>query len=116
MAKIRNVSGENLLVPALGGRLVLEEAVVEVEDADVYGFTCQEPNWAPADDAAATAHAAAVAAENPLDLSRSTKPQLVEYAAENGIDISGLKTKADILAAITATEVPNDPAAGGQED
>jgi hypothetical protein len=49
MAKIKNVSGEDLLVPGLGGRLVIAGAVVEVPDEVAESYTCQPPNWAPAD-------------------------------------------------------------------
>lgn len=59
MAKIKNVSGVDRHVPDLGNRLVLAGAVIEVPDADVYAYTCQEPIWAPADKAAKDAHAAA---------------------------------------------------------
>lgn len=59
MAKIKNVSGEDRLVPGLGGRLVLAGAVVEVPDEDAHAYTCQETNWAPADKAATKAHDAA---------------------------------------------------------
>jgi hypothetical protein len=47
MAKIKNVSGEARTIPLLGGRLVLDGAVVEVPDEDADSFTCQETNWAP---------------------------------------------------------------------
>lgn len=55
MPKIRNTSGENLTVPSLGGRLVLDGGVVEVSAAEVYGFT-QQSIWEPVDDAATKAH------------------------------------------------------------
>ena len=55
MAKIKNVSGEDRVVPALGGRLVMAGGVVEVSDADVYGYTQQEA-WKPVDDEAQDAH------------------------------------------------------------
>lgn len=55
MAKIKNVSGEDRVVPALGGRLVVAGGVVEVSDADVYGYT-QQDVWEPVDDAAQDAH------------------------------------------------------------
>ena len=48
MAKIRNVSGQDLLVPWLGNRLVFAGQVVDVEDAHPY--TVQASTWAPADD------------------------------------------------------------------
>lgn len=55
--KIKNVSGSDLTVPALGGRLIVDGATVEVADeADVYGFTCQEQTWAPADAATKKLH------------------------------------------------------------
>ena len=68
MAKVKNVSGEDRIVQ---GRLVLAGAVLEVPADEVWSYTCQEPNWAPADDEAqavhddayATAHAVEVALE-----------------------------------------------------
>lgn len=63
MAKIRNVSGNDLVVPSLGGRLVLAGQIVEVDDEAVYGFTQQAPNWEPADDATQAVHDAAIPAE-----------------------------------------------------
>lgn len=63
--KIKNVSGEDRIVPHLGGRLVLAGAVVEVPAEDVYAYTCQTPNWEPANAAAQDAHTAAEAALNP---------------------------------------------------
>lgn len=65
MAKIKNVSGEDRNVPGLGGRLVLDGAVVEVPDEAVYAYTCQESNWAPADKAATKAHEAAAPTSEP---------------------------------------------------
>jgi hypothetical protein len=61
VAKIRNVSGNDLIVPSLGGRLVLAGQVIEVAADDVYAFTQQYPNWEPADKPAQTVHAAAEA-------------------------------------------------------
>lgn len=63
MAKVKNISGRDLIVPALGGRLVVAGAVVEVPDDAVYGFTCQGPNWEPADDETQAVHDKAHAAE-----------------------------------------------------
>lgn len=63
MPKIKNVSGRDLIVPALGGRLVIAGQVVEVADGDVYGFTCQAPNWEPADESAKKTHNRAHRAE-----------------------------------------------------
>ena len=48
MAKIKNVSGEDLLVPGLGHRLVISGAVVEVPDDDAESYTCQTTIWAEA--------------------------------------------------------------------
>lgn len=59
MSKVRNVSGEDRYVPALGGRLVVAGAVVDVAPDEVFGFTCQDGLWEPADEEAAEAHHAA---------------------------------------------------------
>jgi hypothetical protein len=59
VAKIRNVSGNDLVVPSLGGRLVLAGQIVDVVDDEVYGFTQQAPNWEPADDETQALHDAA---------------------------------------------------------
>ena len=53
MAKIRNVSSFELEVPGIG--IVEIDAVAEVPDGRVYGFTCSD-NWEPADKAAQGAH------------------------------------------------------------
>jgi hypothetical protein len=50
MARIKNVSGDDLIVPSLGDRLVLEGQIVEVPDEDAYSFT-QTTNWEPTDKA-----------------------------------------------------------------
>lgn len=63
MAKVKNVSGEDRTVPALGGRLVTAGATVDVDPEQVYGFTCQEAIWAPADAEAKKAHKAATEPE-----------------------------------------------------
>lgn len=60
MAKIKNETGEDRILPWLGDRLVLAGQVVEVSDDDVYAYT-QQDGWKPADDAAKKAHKAAVA-------------------------------------------------------
>lgn len=57
MAKVKNVSGVDLIVPAHGG-LVMSGQVIDVADEAVYGLTCQSI-WQPADKAAEKAHAAA---------------------------------------------------------
>lgn len=56
MPKVKNISSEPLIVPALGGRMVLPGQVVEVGESDVYGFTCQTETWAPSGDDAQAAH------------------------------------------------------------
>lgn len=48
MARIKNVSGEDLTVPGLGGRLVLAGQIVDVLDDDAEAYTCQTVNWAVA--------------------------------------------------------------------
>lgn len=47
MAKIRNTSGEDRLVPALGWVEVKAGAVVEVDDDDLAAYTDQVGIWAP---------------------------------------------------------------------
>ena len=49
MPKIRNVSGEDRVVPWLGHRVVVVDEVVSVPDADPY--ISQESTWALVDDA-----------------------------------------------------------------
>lgn len=71
MAKVKNISGVDLIVPAHGG-LVLNKQTIEVADEEVYGLTCQVQTWAPTDNAAKEAHAAAekasqAAAEHPAE-------------------------------------------------
>lgn len=44
--KVKNVSGVDLIVPALGGRLVMSGAVVDVPDELGENMTEQAPNWA----------------------------------------------------------------------
>ena len=56
MPLIKNVSGEDRIVPYLDGRLVLAGQEVEVAEGDVFAFTCQPTNWAPADSAAQSEH------------------------------------------------------------
>lgn len=65
MALIKNVSGSDLVVPGLGGRLVVKGAEVDVDPDNVYAYTCQTDNWQPADAAAKKAHSAAVKALTP---------------------------------------------------
>ena len=61
MARIKNTSGQDRLVPWLGGRLVVAGAVVEVPAEDVTAYTQQVGTWAPADDKAQQLHDAASA-------------------------------------------------------
>lgn len=87
MAKIRNISGQDLIVPSLGGRLVLAGQVVELEADQVYGFTVQGPNWEPVDKQAKAVHdeadavAAPPAPETPP--ASATSPQDVVPSATN---------------------------------
>jgi hypothetical protein len=58
MAKIRNTSGGDVEVPALG-RMVLAGQVIEVPDDQVEGFThpgAPSELWAPSDQAAKAIH------------------------------------------------------------
>ena len=54
MAKVKNMSGQTLEVPALG-RVVLKGQEVEVTDEQVFGLT-QQDIWEPVDKAAKSAH------------------------------------------------------------
>lgn len=54
--KIRNVSGEDKVLPWLDRRLVLAGAVVEVPEEHAFAYTSQEGNWVPADDEAQVVH------------------------------------------------------------
>lgn len=68
MAKVKNVSGQDRLVPWLGGRLVVAGAVVEVPAEDVAAYTQQTGTWEPADKATQKIHDAALApVEDPAD-------------------------------------------------
>lgn len=73
--KVKRVDGPT----SLHSRLVLEGAVVEVPEGEVYGLTCQESNWAPGDAAAKKVHEAAHAAQ--LEANDPT-PSLPEVPAE----------------------------------
>lgn len=100
MAKVKNISGEPRIAQ---GRLVLEGADLDVEPDEVWSYTCQEPNWAPADDEAQAIHDAAVRASEP-DAEPSmdwTKKELEAFAHEHNVDIADATTKAKILDAIT---------------
>lgn len=141
MARIKNISGDDRSVPALGGRRVWAGQIVDVPDEDLDGYVCQVEIWAPVDDAGnpiadpeeiaeafteaqqeAIAEAAAELYEptpvptNPdeVDLSGLTKAELLEHAAQAGVDVPGSGTKAEIIAAISGA-THDDPAVGGQE-
>lgn len=45
MAKIRNISGEDLFVPWLN-KVVAADEVTHVPDADLSAYTCQPATWA----------------------------------------------------------------------
>ncbi|MCF6376900.1 hypothetical protein L2K70_04730 [Nocardioides KLBMP 9356] len=64
MAKVKNVSGEDRIVQ---GRLVLAGALLEVPADEVWSYTIQEPNWAPGDDEARTAHDEAYATAHAVE-------------------------------------------------
>lgn len=96
MALVKNISGEDRIVQ---GRLVLASSDLEVPADEVYGYTCQEPNWAPADDEAQAAHDAAAKALEP-DVEPSldwTRKELDAFAAEHDIDVSGASNKGEVL-------------------
>lgn len=44
--KIKNISGEDRLVPGLDGRLVFAGQEVDVPAGDVESYICQESIWA----------------------------------------------------------------------
>jgi hypothetical protein len=56
VAKVKNISGEPRIVPALGGRMVLPGQEVEVAEDVVYAFTCQTSTRAPVGSEAQAAH------------------------------------------------------------
>lgn len=75
MARIKNTSGQDLLVPWLGGRLVVAGAVVEVPAEDVAAYTQQTATWEPADKATQKIHDAAFkGAEEPAVEAPPTDP------------------------------------------
>lgn len=49
MPRFKNVSGHDVIVPVLGGRLVIAGAEVEFPDEAVAGLEGQEVNWLPAE-------------------------------------------------------------------
>lgn len=78
MPAIKNVSGDDRIVPYLNGRRVLAGQLVDVEPGDVYSFTCQEGIWAPADADAKAEHKAAGSPP-----SKKSTPAADDVAAEN---------------------------------
>lgn len=60
LCKVKNVSGSDR---TLDGRIVVAGQVIEVPEDAVYGLTCQEPNWKPADKATQKVHDEAHAAQ-----------------------------------------------------
>jgi hypothetical protein len=50
MSKVKNVSGRDLVVPWLGGRLVFAGQEVEVPAEDLKSYTAQESVWAAVKD------------------------------------------------------------------
>lgn len=54
--KVKNISGEDLVVGWLGGRLVVATQTVEVPIGDVWSYTQQAETWEPADAPAKKAH------------------------------------------------------------
>lgn len=62
--KVKNISGEDRIVQ---GRLVLKGATLDVDLDDVWSYTQQEPNWAPADDEAKAIHDDAYATHHAVE-------------------------------------------------
>lgn len=52
MGKVKNISGEERVIPSMSDRLVAAGQVIEIPDADVPGFVCQVGIWESADKAA----------------------------------------------------------------
>lgn len=64
--KIKNVSGEDRIVPWLDGRLVAAGQVVDVDGEYVYNFT-SSASWEPADAEAQAVHNGAEAEREVID-------------------------------------------------
>jgi hypothetical protein len=56
VGSIRNISGDDRILPLFGGRLVMAGAVIEVARDQVTSYTQQESIWAPYDDVAQAEH------------------------------------------------------------
>lgn len=54
---IKNISGRDLVVPGLGGRIVFAGQEVPCPVGEVTGYTQQEGTWAPVGKAAKAVHA-----------------------------------------------------------
>lgn len=102
-AKIKNVSGEALTVPWLGGRLVLDGQVVEVPVEDVHAFTQQAATWAPQDNAAKQAHKEAD--------EQFAEDRLVEAAEQAAAFDPDLRPEVDAMLEQRAEPDPLTPAA-----
>lgn len=102
--KIKNTSGLDLIVPWLGGRLVMAGQVVDVPEGDVWAYT-QQSGWAPADDEAQAVHDAADPASQLAEMKVS---ELQKYATDHDIELDGATKKADIVAAIQAATEKKD--------
>lgn len=77
MSTIKNVSGQDLMLPWLNERLVLAGEVVEVPEEHVYAYTCQTETWAPVDDDAKALHESGVEA---FETTRRAEEPLAEPA------------------------------------
>lgn len=55
-AKVKNISGEDLIDAWSGGRLVLAGAALDVPVDQVWGYTQQAERWEPVDAAAKKVH------------------------------------------------------------
>jgi hypothetical protein len=110
VAKIKNVSGQDLIVPALGGRIVLVGQVVDVDAVNVYAFTCQPGNWLATNKEGTDAHADGAAAET--ERVYLEKPYLrPDPAPDDKISTNAVKR---VKPPVTVPPVPDtDPVTGG---
>lgn len=113
MAKVKNISGDDRVVPAADGRLVLAGTLLEVPVEDVYAYTCQETIWAPGDAEAQNAHDAAVAEPEPEVPSappgkNASTEEWANYAVSSGqattTDVEG-KTRDELIGLYGPREV-----------
>jgi hypothetical protein len=98
MAKIRNTTGEDRILPWLGDRLVLDGQVVDVPAEDVYAYTQQE-GWAPVDEDAQAIHDEAAERDalvadalvtDELPAGNAKLAEWQAYATAHGVDVEGL--------------------------